>query len=711
MPIRFLFLLVYKMAKRNRKEKLSAEDEIIREALERYEDCETSCSEIYKDAVDDMRFTTGDQWASDTTRDRIDRPCLVDNRLAASVHQVCNSQRMNRPMIKVSAKKENSDDDVVDIINGFLRHIQYQSDSESAVDWAFDCAVRGGIGWFRIKTEYDDDESFDQTITIDRIDNLENVKIPFHLCHEIDCRDMPFAFVESTMSRDEFETRWPDANPTNWKTDVTQAGWLTDKTLRIAEYFKIEETKTKLHRLSDGKVSREKPQQIEGLPPPPDVVASRDVIERRILWYKLTAGAILEQGEFPGNWIPLIPVIGEEVLVGGKRKFLSFIKHAKDPQKMRNYWVSAIAERIALASKAKWVVASTQIENYENEWVNSNRSNNTVLHYDPVVEGGVLVPPPQPAQPAQADMALIQAANDSTESIKATLGMFDASLGTNGPEKSGKAIQARQNQSDNGTYHIFDNCAKAMRHAGRIIVDLIPEVIDTERAIKILGEDQKTKIVKVNQEFSTDGKIYDVRVGEYDVLVETGPSFLSKQQETASNLRDLSQNDPVLIQSTRDLVMKYLGMPSDVIERVTKTIPQNLLSDQDKQKPVPFAQVQQMAAEWQAKEHDLDQIIQKMMADVEDLQKQVKDKSVAVQAHLMGTQIKAQAEIEKAHIDNAHSLGMAAHAHMIDNNPAVAGVINDLAARLAQLEQTLQSSTAPAPNAESQSQGAPNVNA
>ena len=688
------------MAKR--KKKLTAEDEILSIALDRYEDCNTSASEIYKDALDDIRFGVGEQWTSDTTRDRIDRPCLVENRLAASIHQVVNSHRQNRPMIKVSPKKENGDNEVTDVVNGLLRSIQYHSDSEDAIDWAFDCAVRGGIGWFRICTDYEDEEGFDQQITIEKISNIEDVKIPFHLCHESDFRDMPYAFIESTMSRDDFETRYTNVDIANWKTDVTQAGWLTDTTVRIAEYFVVEQTEKQIHKLSDGSSVSEKPNYLEGQAPGPSVIASRKVIERKIKWYKLTASAILEKGEFPGVFIPLIPIVGEEVLIGGKRKFYSWIHHSKDSQKMLNYWRSATAERIALATKSKWVVASTQIENWENEWNNSNRSNNILLHYDPVTEGGTLVPPPQPVQPAQADMALINAANSAVDSIKATSGMFDASLGNTGPEKSGKAILARQSQSDLGGFHFFDNCAKAMRHAGRIIVDIIPEVIDTERAVKILGEDQQSKIVTVNKQFATDGKLYDLTVGEYDVMVETGPSFLSKQQETASHLRDLSQNDPVLIQSTRDLVMKYLGMPSEVVERVAKTIPPQLMQGQDKSDPVPVAQVQAMAMEFQKKEQDLQGIIEKAMADVENLQKQLQDKSLGIQADLTKTQMKASAEIEKAHLDNAHSLGMAAHAHTLENNPAIAGVINDLAARLSQIESAIQNSQPPAAQAESQ---------
>jgi hypothetical protein len=676
-----------------KKKELTGDDKILQEAIERYADCQPTCEEIYRDAVDDIEFSSGKQWSDDVTKDRNDRPCLTENRLAASVHQVCNSQRQNRPQIKVSAVDDTTDPDTAEVINGLLRHIQYNSDSETAFDTAFENAVRGGIGWYRVITEYSDDESFEEDIRVKRIENIEDVKVPFHLCKEIDCRDMPYAFIEYNMSKEEFENKWPDCDIENWKQSTAFNGWFTDKTVRVCEYFTIEEDPSMLYQLSDGTKTDVEPLAESGL----TVIAKRKTFKRTIKWHKITANQILERTDFPGKWIPLIPVLGEEIVIRGKRKFLSFIKHAKDPQRMLNYWRSSAAERIALSAKAKWIAASNQIEKYSQEWNHSNRSNNPVLHYDPIVEGGILIPPPHQTAPIQADMAIIEAGNHAVDTIKACTGVYDASLGANGTEKSGVAIRSRQQQGDTSNYHFFDNFAKSLRHCGRIIVDIIPDVFDSERAVRILGEDMKQKIVNVNGgKQNQDGKLYDLMIGKYDVVVETGPSFQSKREEAAATIRDLSQNDPSMIPTTKDLLLKYLGMPQDLVERAARTVDPRLTEDNSKENPQQLiAQIGQAQQTIQ----QLDQLIQKMGSELEQAQSQLQGKAMDNQTRLQIAELQAQVQLlinsEKLNHEDkgrAHEVGLEAMRHVHRN------IQGDLQAERSAMYQQPE---APAANAES----------
>jgi hypothetical protein len=588
-----------------------------------------------------------------------------------------------------------TDVDTAEVINGLLRHIQNKSDSETAFDTAFECAVRGGIGWYRLITQYCDDESFNQDIIIQRIENIEDVKIPFHLCKQLDCRDMPYAFIEYNMSRDEFEKKWPDSDIEDWKQSTAFSGWFTDKTIRVCEYFDVIETPKTIYQLSDGSKSNNEPLPESGL----SVVAKRTVHEKKIKWYKITAHQILEKTDFPGKWIPLIPVLGEEVVIRGKRKFMSFIKHAKDPQRMLNYWRSSAAERIALAAKAKWVVAGNQIENYAQEWMHSNRSNNPVLRYNPVSEGGVLVPAPHQTAPVQADMAIIEAGNHAVDTIKACTGVFDASLGANGTEKSGVAIRSRQMQGDTSNYHFYDNFAKSLRHCGRIIVDLIPEIYDTERAVRILGDDMAQKVVKVNTAYAVeDGKIYDLTAGKYDVVVETGPSFQTKREEAAATIRDLSQTDPTLIPGIKDLLMKYLNMPQDIVERVGKMIDPKLTEEEGEVTP---NQMQAQLAQSQQIIQQLDQVIQKMSAELEAAKSANAGKAMDNETKMAIAELQAKVDlltaemkIEEEHTKRAHEVGLHAmrHAHAIGQGDiqAARNGINlppDLPAREAEIEQ------------------------
>lgn len=656
------------MAKRRSKEQ-KTDDKILDLALKRYAACEVSCSEVYKDAGEDIEFSMGDQWASNTTADRKDRPCLVENRLAGMIHQVCNDNRQNRPMMKVSPVDDTSDPDVAEVINGLLRHIQYQSDSEIAYDTAFDNAVRGGIGWYRIITDYVDETSFEQEITLKRIEDIQAVKVPFHLCKELDFRDMAYCFIESRMSKEDFEKEYPDADMDNWKPNMSSSGdaWITEDSIRICEYFTVEKEPYQIYLLSDRSIVNGLPDEATGL----TVIDQRTAYKRNVKWYKITATQILERNDFPGKWIPLIPVLGEEVFVKGKRKFLSLTKHAKDPQRMLNYWRSSEAERIALAPKQKFIAASSQIENYEQEWSNANKSNSPVLHYDPIIEGGTLVPAPHQLLPTQIDMAIVNAAKESIDAIKATTGIFDASLGSTSNERSGKAILARQREGNTSNFHFPDNAAKAMKHCCRIIVDMIPEIYDTERTIRILGDDMKEKVVTVNKLYDAQGKLYDLSVGRYDVLVETGPSYLSKRQETADTIRNLGQNDPALIQSTRDLLAKYIDMPTEIVDRLRKTIDPNLMTDDKKQDP---ALLQNQLQQAQAQLQQMDQVIQKMSEELQTanikLQTRTEDNQVKLEIAQLQAQVKLlveQGKLRQTENSRSHEIGLEAmrHAHSL----------------------------------------------
>jgi hypothetical protein len=387
------------------------------------------------------------------------------------------------------------------------------------------------------------------------------------------------------------------------------------------------------------------------------VEAERDVCLKSVKWYKITASEILDRKDIPSKWIPIFPVLGEDITIEGKRNFISLTRNGKDPQRMLNFWRSSEAERISLAPKAPFIAAEGQIEGNEQVWADANRYNVSVLTYKPIVEGGTLLPAPQRQQNVQMDMAIVNAARESVDAIKACTGIFDAGLGNQSNETSGRAIVARQRQGDTSNFHFFDNLAKSMRHCCRVIIDMIPKVLDTERAIKILGEDMKEDIAVVNKAYDANGEIYDLSAGKYDVIVETGPAFMSKKQETATNLQTLAQSDPVIVQSTRDLMMKYMGLPSEIVERVKKTIPPELLADENKGKADP-QQVMAMAAQMQQQMAQMDQVIQQMSAENEQLAAEIKMKNSDNQtklavAELNGkfdvivAQIKAQTEQEK----------------------------------------------------------------
>ena len=344
-------------------------------------------------------------------------------------------------------------------------------------------------------------------------------------------------------------------------------------------------------------------------------VRTRDVDVRKIKWIKTNGYEVLEEADWPGKWIPVVRVVGNEFEIEGRIFLSGLVRNAKDAQRMYNYWVSQEAEMLALAPKAPFIGYAGQFEGYEHQWKTANTTNWPYLEVNPDVsdgQGGVL-PLPQRAQPPLPQTGLIQAKLGASDDIKATTGQYDSSLGATSNERSGRAILARERQGDTGTYHFVDNYGRAIRYVTRQLVDLIPKIYDTQRIARIVGMDGKTKTVKIDptqpepvRKIQDENgivleKIYNPSVGKYDVAVTTGPSYYTKRQEAMAAMGEILQANPELWAVAGDLFVKNMDWPGaqEIAERLAKTIDPKLLEDSDDSPALQAAQqqIQAMAAE------------------------------------------------------------------------------------------------------------------
>ena len=638
---------------------LSPDEKILTEARERFRLCCDYNSQIRAEALEDLKFFKGDQWNSLILRERTEdrRPALTINKLPATAQMVINQIRQNRPSIKVRPVDNLTDPKTAEIINGMVRHIQANNDVKAALDTALEYAVICGQGYLRILTEYCDEKSMDQEIKVERIDNPMTVYFPIPLCHAADWSDAPYCFVRTGISKDEFKRRFGEKAQEeiqNWSSNgIGDPNWTEENMVWLAEYFIVEEEQKTLYQLTDGSTTFDEPSD------PSFVIKTRESTTRKVFWYLMSEKTILDQKEFPAKYIPIIPVLGWELNIDGQKNYLSLIRHAKDPQRLYNYFKSMEAEIIALAPKSPWLVATGQIENFENDWKVANSKNLAYLEYNPLpAQGGVAVPPPQRIDPAQVPSAAINALREASDDIKATTGVFDASLGAQGNETSGRAIVARQNQSNNSTYHFSDNLVRAVKHMGRIFVDLIPAIYDTPRAVRILGEDMAEDIAIVNQIHHDDeegeDRLYDLTVGKYDVTVDVGPSYESKRMETAENLTNIIQAIPQIGQVASDILVRNLDFPgaAELADRLKRTVPPNLLEDPNsKPNKISEAEVQMIVQDLQGLQQQLQmsqQEKQQMLSMINNLQTALKDKQEAIQAKQDSDVIRANAGVQVA---------------------------------------------------------------
>ena len=600
--------------------------DILSVAKSRFTMAVSAYSESREDELDDLRFYAASpdnqwQWPADVlaTRGAVQgqtinaRPCLTINKLPQHVRQVTNDQRQNRPSGKVIPVDDKADVEVAEVFDGLVRHIEYISDADVAYDTACENQVAYGEGYIRLLTEYCDDNSFNQDIKIGRIRNSFSVYMDPTI--QDPCgSDAQWCFITEDLTKEEYERQFPDAQPISSMMqqgvgDASTSQWISENTVRIAEYFYIEHEKAVLN-LYYGNVSamkrsaEDEDMAMRGMKP----IKTRTVDIKRVKWCKINGFEILESQDWAGSNIPVVRVVGNEFEVDGRIYVSGIVRNAKDAQRMYNYWTSQEAEMLALAPKAPFIGYGGQFEGYEQQWKTANTTNWPYLEVNPdVTDGaGAVLPLPQRAPPPLPQTGLIQAKMGASDDIKGTTGQYDSSLGQTSNERSGKAILARERQSDVGTYHYVDNLARAVRYITRQIVDLIPKIYDTERIARIVGEDGETGIIKVNpnqpmpvnkimdQQGIVLEKIYNLGVGKYDVCVTTGPSYMTKRQEALEAMAQLLQGNPQLWAVAGDLFIKNMDWPGaqEMSKRFAKTIDPKIMEGGDDSPEMQAAKMQ-----------------------------------------------------------------------------------------------------------------------
>ena len=624
---------------------MKKDDPILSEAIEVFGRCEDRESLNRREAESDIRFARlSEQWPEQIRKQReLDRrPVLTINKLGPIIRQVVNDARQNRPSIKVLPADSKADPETAEVISGLIRNIEQASNADVAYDTGVDQAVSGGFGYWRVNLRYTNEfpadadlsalgpEVFEQDIAIERIANQFAV-FGDPDSTAADSSDWNVCFVIDDMPHATFKKRFPNAAETDFSSDAyqTTTGWVTEDSVRVAEYWKREKAQKRIIGVQkpDGEAvvmvldeweKLVKEGQTEGW----EVVTLPRVIDcYKVTQYLLTAVEVLETTEWPGTYIPIVPVYGDEVNLKGVRYLRSLIRDAKDPSRMNNYWRTMATELVALAPKAPFIGRKGAFETDQSKWATANTSNHSYIEYD-----GGEAPQRQPF--AGVPAGALQEALNASDDIKAVTGIYDASLGAKSNETSGKAIMARQREGDVSTFHFIDNLTRAIRHTGRIILDLIPKVYSTARVIRIMGEDGTPKDRQINQEYEVANdngdaiiRMHDLRVGRYDLVVTAGPGFTTRREEAATQMIELIRAYPDAAPLIGDLLAKNLDWPGadEIAKRLEAMLPPQL---RDGQGGIPAnvqQDMQQMATLIQEMQQRLAQAEDKNSIDREKL--------------------------------------------------------------------------------------------
>jgi hypothetical protein len=599
-------------------------DDILKEALEAFKVSSEAEADNRKEALDDLRFARlAEQWPDDvkSQRETEGRPCLTINRLPAFIRQVINDSRQNKPSIRVHPADSIADPKTAEIINGLIRGIEYTSNADVAYDTGLESAVDKSFGYWRVNVKYAHDDSFDKDIVIDAIPNPFSVYgDPYST--KADSSDWNTAFVVDTLTKKQFKAKYKGADTKSWDVEYNdlEAPWGGDDMIMVAEFWKRTEVPRMIVQLSDGTVIdsdtyKEQKELFDmvGL----EVTGERQSKTHKVKQYIVSGAEVLETNDWAGRYIPIIPVYGEEVNVEGKRILRSLVRDAKDPQRMFNYWRTTSTELVALAPKTPFIGQKGSFNTDANKWATANTKTHAYIEYDGPT-------PPQRQPFAGAPAGALQEALNASDDMKAIIGIYDAGLGARSNETSGKAILARQRESDTSTFHFIDNLNRSIRHTGRVLIDLIPHVYNGDRIVRVLGGDDKRTPENVRVNAPTQLKdgtehIYDLTAGKYDLTVDTGPSYNTQREEAANQMVELLRAFPQAAPFIGDLLAKNLDWPGadEIAKRLEMMLPPEIKNDgqQDPQVVQLQQQMEQMKAQGMQVIQQLTEQLKQLEAD------------------------------------------------------------------------------------------------
>ena len=585
-------------------ELLTGDERIIAEAKRRFKQCEEWESNARKLWLEDVKFANADsdngyQWPNEVRRNRDvdERPCLTINKVRQHNLQIINDIKQNKPRAKVSPVSGGATYEAAQVFEGLFRHIEYISNAAVAYDTATSFMVQGGIGYWRVVTDYLGNDNFDQEIFIRRIKDPLSVFLDPDI-NEFDGSDARFGFIFDDMPLDEFRDTYPEYRDKGGQSALGYSdGWIDKEHIRVAEYYRRTADKDHLISFMDPRTGN--PVMVKRSQIPDELIdeivdapsyRAREINTWKVEWYLIIGDEIAERRDWAGEYIPIVRIVGEETIINGELDRKGHTRNLRDPQRMYNYWSSSAVEHVALQSKTPFIAPAAAIENLETYWETANTVNHSVLPYNSIDDQGNPIPMPQRATPPVMAQAYIQGLQVAQQEMQYVSGQYEENFGQKSQSSdilSGVAIQERARRGDNSTFHFVDNQAVGIRFTAKILLDLIPKIYDTPRILRILGEQGDEAHVQLDPLLASSYMhrtmktaegvkgVFNPNVGKYDVQADSGPSYQTKRQEAFNAISQILTQAPEWAQLIGDLLFKAADFPmaEEIAERLERMVP------------------------------------------------------------------------------------------------------------------------------------------
>lgn len=648
-------------------------DDLLKESKEQWQAASDHYREERKRMLEDLEFSNPadpKQWSDDARAERENaiggaRPCVTLDYTNQYIAQVENDARQNKPGIEVSPDDSEASKPAALALEGYIRQIEYASRADIAYARCISHSARCGKGWLRASTKMVNPALNEQEIVILSVADPLSVLLDDDST-EPDGMDAQWGFVESTVSRKAFKREYGDkVEHTSWGDGVRD-----DKFIRIAERFYIVTKRARYLSVQDpnGQLKQipivdEEPamvlarenQLLQQQAPGAQLLVLNDykLDENQVKWCKLSGSDVLEETDFPSQYIPLIPVYGHELWVDGKRYVCGLTRQLMDGQRLKNFERSSWLEVLALQPKTPWIVPFESIEGpgMKEQWANANRSNAAFLTFNALDSQGRQLPAPQRLSPPNAAPAYAQGSEMAMNDMQASVGMYRSNFGAPSNAVSGRAKMADQREGDTATYHYQDNRARSIAHLGRIIIDMIPRIHDTKRTVRSLSKAGAATMVQINPDAPTAhqegplGAVINPNRGKYAVRVKTGPAYESLRQESAEALNTILAKNPALVPILGPMWARMQDWPeADHVATLLLSVAPKPVQDIENENIKVPPEAQGLVSSLQAQIAQMQQAGQQMQGQLQQVQQALLEKQSQTQIDAQSAQSKAKTD-------------------------------------------------------------------
>ena len=593
---------------------------------------------------DDMNFVLRDQWTAVERSEftRLFKPAMTFNKLYDSTKKIAGEQRKNKPDLIVRSLTGKASQEQINLRADLVRTISYQSQNDLVYQTAFKSALMMGFGAFQILIDFESPMSFNKVIRYDIIPDptmcsWDPTALKPHK------GDGNFCSRRFVFTRDEFFATYPYVlNPVSYVDPymLLDFQWQTRDTIVVCDEFVKEWFPLTIFKLSNGDTVtenewKERSKKFEDnkefvkdsiigeiiAREIPKIVAERQTQDYTIMHYRLIRDRIIDFSEWPSKHLPIPFVDGDSYWIEGRQYTKSFIHEARDAQKSLNYSLSEAMAEIKNRRREQWIGTPDNIAGYEQDWRNPELQVG-ILRAKPDPKTGMM---PQKMPAWEVSPGLFNVAQSQTQNIREILG-FSENEQLQGRDISGKARRERKMEGSMSAYVFFDNLNQAIEQGGRVVNELLPHIIgEDERHMVLSKKDGRTESVILNH-MQADGVMKNnIQDGEFDVEIDSGPSFAVQKDVSLEFFAQTIQAFPQAFPLIADLWASQLDlqqMPT-IKERFQSLVPPEILAKEQGKQPPPKApnpQEQMMQLQMEAQKSDIEHKQQKIKLEMDKLE-------------------------------------------------------------------------------------------